>query len=271
MQDTKEVPLVEINKAEESMTPIQAAMTRARSDVMSHEQDLLKVGVTREQIEKATYLAGDRAIKEYEQKKGSDPLRRIIQIVHDAAETPEEKLAAIDAAKNIEKFRSEWQAIVDNARFVAKHAGNPNINIIEIVRQRFERGNHSTITSRKLESGDRAYFLSVAFMGSNLVTDPETGNLINPSEEFKSRILVGLGSLEPGQKIEVLRLLPREDYSLPFTKPVFVEGQGTAVSQAKRVPTSIEGVDVRVAFGHPFLEASLNMTAFSKALELPKT
>ena len=53
--EEQEMPTpAETRKAEEMMTPLQAAMTKARYEVMSHEQDLTAAGVSKQQVKDAS-------------------------------------------------------------------------------------------------------------------------------------------------------------------------------------------------------------------------
>ena len=109
MLEQQETPSpTKVRKAERTMSPLQAAMSRARFEIMSHEQDFKAVGVSKEQVEKAATKAGERVKQEFEQKEKEDPLRRIARVLEKAAETPSEKLLAMTTIKNLENTRSGW-------------------------------------------------------------------------------------------------------------------------------------------------------------------
>lgn len=119
----QEIPTpAETREAEEMMTPLQAAMTKARYEVLSHGQDLVAAGVSEPQIEDASVKAGERVREEFEQKEG-DPLRRIEKILETAAETPEERHLAQVGIEQLEDFRSRWAEMLNRERLRAKNIG----------------------------------------------------------------------------------------------------------------------------------------------------
>jgi len=89
-----EVSMAEMTKAEGMMTPVQRSMTKAQVDIMSHEQDFIEAGGTKELVEKTAVIASARAKKEFEALEGQDPIRRLVDVMEKSI-TKEDDLALV--------------------------------------------------------------------------------------------------------------------------------------------------------------------------------
>jgi len=261
----------ETRKAEETMTSLQAVMTRARHEVISHKQDLTAAGVSEQQVENASSIAGERAKLEFEQKEKEDPLRRIERALEIAAETPEEKRFARAGVERLERFRSNWREIIGQEELRAKNAGT-SIGIEEVVRKmslNYEVPRLVDVDfrarTRKRRYAGGAYFASVKVLGY-LVISPGEGEEIYPTPAFTERVLRGMGVLKPDQTLNALKLLSQGKEG--YKGPVYRGGYGS--DYAERVPTNTTGVDVRVDFRRPSIHASMDLPTLAKVVNFPK-
>ncbi|MBI4050615.1 MAG: hypothetical protein HY396_01420 [Candidatus Doudnabacteria bacterium] len=220
----------EIREAEESLEPWQAAMTRAKWDVMSHAQDFTAAGVSQEQIEKAAELAGERAKLEFEQKQKEDPYRRVAQIIEDAAETLEEKKWAEAMIHILEQHRT---SLINAAR---------TTNSMEKTGKELALALMWNDQSR-LEVDQRPHtneYQSVVRIMPHSVTSQYYEP---PPEKFFERVVRGLRALEPNKPLESLKSLPKTPAKLGQAR--YYESFNVAID----LPTSIEGVRLDVCLG----------------------
>lgn len=256
----------ETRKAEEMMTPLQAAMTKARYEVMSHEQDLTAAGVSKQQVEDASSKAGERAKLEFEQKEKEDPLRQIERALEMAAETPEEKLLAQAGVKRLEEFRSGWGEMLKREELRAKNAGT-SIRIEEVVgKARWNNTTPTFVDARTYGPGHGIDDFPSVRVLDRLVTGEGKGERIDPSPAFRERVLKGMGVLEPDQTLDALKLLPAGEKG--YRGPAYRNSYGT--EYAERVPTNMKGVDVRADFNWPSINASMDLPTLQKVVNFPK-
>lgn len=234
MAEQQETPSpTEVRKAEKTMSPLQRVMSRARFEIMSHEQDFKAVGVSKEQIEKAAAKAGERVKQEFEQKEKEDPLRRIAQVLKEAAETPEEKLLASAAIENLENTRSDWARKIGVEKERAEYAGQ-SFDIREMMQYQKSVDIRYTPTQRE-------YYPCVGVIRYLSTREGKIESL----DAYKERVLKGLGALKPNQSLDDLRLLPppRKFHKGPMYRRGLV--------RAERIPTEISGVRVSVDLAAP--------------------
>lgn len=238
----------EVRKAESMLTPVQAVMTKARSEVLSHEQDLIAAGVTKQQVKDASDKAGERVRLEFEQKEKEDPLRRIEEALENAAETPEERQQAQEEAGFLEEFRSRWASWAKREGLRAKYAGKTfdfKEKVIEGERSNrcpgyvFRRGN------------DQLYTYTSSFLQHSSVA-------------FKERVLKGLGALEANEHLDDLKLMPKD------TDTEYSSVLRTTKRESVRVPTKITGVDVRVHPESQTISASIDLPTLQKVVNFPE-
>lgn len=257
----------ETRKAEEMMTPLQASMTKARYEIMSHEQDLTAAGVPKQQVEVASSKAGERVKLEFEQKEKEDPLRQIERALEMAVETPEEKLLAQAGVKRLEEFRSGWGEMPKTREELRAKNQEMSVRIEEVVGK--ARWNDMTPTSVDARTYGPRHgiedFPSVRVLDV-LVTDGGKGEKIEPSKAFRERVLKGMGVLEADQTLEALKLLPpvKEGYR----GPVYRNSYG--IEYAERVPTNMTGVDMRIDFNWPSITASMDLSTLQKVVNFPE-
>ncbi|HUS60304.1 MAG TPA: hypothetical protein VMX76_02905 [Nevskiaceae bacterium] len=247
------------------MSPLQAVMSRARFEIMSHKQDFKAVGVSKEQIEKAAAKAGERVKQEFEQKEKEDPLRRIEQVLEETAETQEEKALAQAGMERLEAFRSGWADMIRRARQEAEYAGKP-FDIREVVgKARWRNDPTPTFVDARVPGPGNWIedYPGVTFL--NILVTGDEQERIKPSDAFRERVLKRLGALKPDQKLSDLKLLPPD-------KEGFRGAVYRHISEyAERIPCQIQGVDLRVDFRWPGIHASMDLPTLEKIVDFPRS
>lgn len=186
----------DLRKAEESLTPVQGAMTDSRYAIMSRAQDFKEVGVGPELVEAAAEKSANRAKEEFEAREKQDPINRIFEVLDNCAETPDEK-------KVVERIKSDLEKMRKKLKDAAMQEGVLNSDAIELA---------------KALCRDHLVEESVFFDG-----EYETKQELDihferehNEKEFMQRLLKGLGVLKntgPVKTLEDLNNLPLADYS----------------------------------------------------------
>lgn len=255
----------ETREAERIMTPVQAVMTRARFEIMSHQQDMAAAGISESQVETASVKAGERAKLEFEQKEKEDPLRQIARVLEESAETSDEKLLAQQGVESLERFRSGWKALLQREELKTKHE-EATFDVRRTVGEaRAHNMTPSFVDTRAYGPGHGLEdFPSVRILDF-LFTGEDNKTRIEPTNTFKERILRELGVLEGDQTLEFLTALPsgKEGYR----GPVYRYNHGS--NYAERLPTNVAGLDLRVNFGDSLILVSMDTPTLQKVVNFP--
>lgn len=257
-----ELKPVEIRRAEDRMTPLQIAMSQARSEIESHLPDFVAAELSKEQVEAVADEAVKRAKLEFEKQEGEDPLLRIGQALENAAETPEETKFAQAGSEALTAFRLAWKEL---ARRTKLRAENENAGRLFDLREMVGKARWSNV-NLALVVDARTYGPGYAeiedfpmvLIVPRVFREGESPQKSSPV--FMERVLQELGA----QNMDDLKLLP------PSREP---GDRGARYNysdrKAERVPTNIPGVDLLVDFGSAEIYAALDLKALEKAIDFP--
>lgn len=255
----------QIKFGEGQMSPVQEAMTKARSEVMKHKEAAIQAGSSEEIVHKTARIVEDKTEKEFldaeEKTKAENPINRIANALEAAAQTEDEKKLVQEGKEYLEGFRKRWKEALDNARQEAQVRGE-EFKPEEVVKKL--KDNHiapSFVENRG--KWDGPYYPRMSLLSST--KDAEGKNIV-PSTVFMSRILQQLGALKEGESVEKWKSLKPNEGGTP--NYYFYPNQAEKV---ERIPLpSMPGVDAQVDFMYPGMVFSMDVPTLVKAVSPPK-
>ena len=108
----------EVVEAENRLTPEQSVASRARYEIRKHKKVLEQAGMTEEQINEASALASEEAVKEYRTLAEQGPWKRTMTIVEEVKErlSPDEQILIGGITRWSSDFVLRWKERIDIVR-----------------------------------------------------------------------------------------------------------------------------------------------------------
>lgn len=226
-------------------TPVERAIQNARTALASLKEDLIKAGVTTTQIENAGRNAELRIQGEYAEKEKQDPLTRLKMALDSACQTEEDK--------QIASYNKQW--IEQERRRLQDYVLNP----IEI-----EKGHQADWRGTNKEF-KRDVRVRISILEALRLSKE---NIIHPSPEFMERVLKALGALDATKSLQDIydshypNWDPNNTYNQPQPTTPIREKDQFGVNWISRIPTDIQGIDIRITSGR--IQASISLDTLSK-------
>ncbi|RJQ26932.1 hypothetical protein C4577_02350 [Candidatus Parcubacteria bacterium] len=238
---------------------VERIVKKAYGVIDDHKQDFLAAGIQEEQLEAAKINIRQKALAEHEEREKQDPLNRIREALAEAATTNNEHKFA-----HITSFQLDGQR-----NYLLDVARNP--------RERLSGGGWHRSEWRGNQNRH-------AVISAIYPTSDENGHTITPTPAFMERFLENLGVLERTEKEgEALnefmtRYYPKHDQrglenhsaKGPFREIDREAGPRQGQEWVTRIPTDIEGVEIRIPFSLNEIELSIAPQTLQK-IQPPQT
>lgn len=239
----------EIAEAESKLTPEYRVASNARYEIRKHKEVLESVGVTEAQINKASALASDKAVKEYHELEQQEPWNRTMNIIDEVKTrlSPDERVLIEGLTGWSRNFVFQWKDRIDRVR---GRLGQ-NATMSEIMQDIDQNGAPSSI----LQQGE-----PLQNYPSFLLFSPKVRSLVDPEAQKQRDIAIEqdrrtpvtqprklFGQDEPWN--EVIR--PTKEGIAQIFKAFGAQlppsGEGTSANGEKLVPTQFDGVYLSLA------------------------
>lgn len=246
----------------EFLTPLEQVKSVARTKIFDVENALKGAGVTDTVIQSAAEINVKNAAMEFEAKQAEDPIRRMIGVLETSAVSGKDQEIIDFHVKNVERQRTAWKNVIDTEKTRARMQGK-EFSFEDTVRNTV-RYNMAPTFSKFVDYEPTIFFdlINTTRLTSEQTPGHTTNEQGRPSDECLNKILKGLGSLQPDDKIGDLYMLPQQ---APEGKPSMVSG----ADKVQNLPTFLPDAKVDFFFKGNRVMVGIGVKALEKIVAFP--